>query len=140
MVAQRYANLPEDERVNFVEHVIRRGETLGRIGKRYGVSVRLLRAANGYVDPKRLRIGARLVIPVSSAARATAVSGRAPRPSAGVNGVREHVVRSGDTLWKISQRYNVRIIDLRLWNGMLVEEVLRIGQRLRVAARPGDAP
>lgn len=140
MVAQRYANLPEDERVNFVEHVIRRGETLGRIGKRYGVSVRLLRAANGNVDPKRLRIGARLVIPVSSAARATAVSGRAPRPSAGVNGVREHVVRSGDTLWKISQRYNVRIIDLRRWNGMLVEEVLRIGQRLRVAARPGDAP
>ncbi len=140
LVAQRYANLSEDERVNFVEHVIRRGETLGEIGKRYGVSVSLLRAANGNVHPKRLRIGARLVIPVSSAARATAASGRAPRPSTGVNGVRIHVVRSGDTLWEISQRFDVRLIDLRRWNGMLVDDVLRIGQRLRVAPSPGDMP
>jgi len=53
--------------------------------------------------------------------------------------VREHVVRGGDTLWEISQRYNVRISDLRRWNGMLVDDVLRIGERLRVAAPPGES-
>ena len=140
VVAQRYAMLPDDERVNFIEHAIRRGETLGQIGKRYGVSVPVLRAANGNVHPKRLRIGARLVIPISPAARATATSGRAPRPSVGVNGVREHVVRGGDTLWDLSQRYNVRMTDLRQWNGMLVEDVLRVGQRLQLAAPAGESP
>ncbi len=137
IVAQRYAALPVSERVNFVEHVVRRRETLGEIGRRYGVSVRLLRAANGNVDPRKLRIGRRLVIPVSSVARSSASAGQAPRPSMGVSGVRVHVVRSGDTLWEISQRYNVRLGDLRRWNGMLVDDVLRVGERLRVAAPAG---
>ena len=47
--------------------------------------------------------------------------------------MREHVVRSGDTLWDLSQRYNVRLTDLRRWNGMLVDVVLRVGTRLQVA-------
>ena len=138
-VAQLYAALPVSERVNFLEHVVRRGETLGEISDRYGVRVHLLRAANGNIDPRRLRIGQRLVVPVSAAARTQAASGSAPRPSRGVTGVRIHVVRSGDTLWDLSQRYNVRISDLRRWNGMLVDEVLRIGERLRVAPPPGES-
>ena len=138
-VAQLYADLLPDERVNFVEHAVERGETLGEIGRRYGVSVSLLRASNGNVDPRRLRIGSRLVIPISASARATAASGRAPRPTGGVSGVRQHVVRSGDTLWDLSRRYDVRLIDLRRWNSMLVDDVLRVGARLQVAPPPGEA-
>ncbi len=139
LVAQRYLELPVKERVNFIDHVVRADETLSVIGKRYGVSVELLRAANGNVDPRRLRIGQRLVIPVSAAARTQAVAGRAPAPARGAAGVREHVVRSGDTLWSVSQRYAVALGDLRRWNGMLVEDVLRVGQRLIVAPPPSES-
>ncbi len=136
-VARRYAELPPGERVSFVEHVVRKGQTLSEIGQRYGVSVRLLRAANNNVHPKRLRIGQRLVIPISAAARTQAARGRAPQPRPPVSGVRYHVVRRGESLWKISQRYGVRISDLRRWNGIAVNEVLRVGQRLAVAPPAG---
>ncbi len=133
LVLQRYAELPPAARVNFVEHRVRKGETLSEIGQRYGVGVRLLRAANGNVDPRRLSVGRVLVVPVSSAAQRQAASGRAPAPHRGVPGVKYHTVRRGDTLWGLSRRYGVRIRDLRAWNDMEVDEVLRAGRRVRVA-------
>jgi membrane-bound lytic murein transglycosylase D len=135
LVVQRYAELPPRERVNFVEHIVRRGETLSHIGRRYGVSVRLLRAANGNVHPRRLRIGQRLIIPLSPAARSRVAVGDAPRVSRGIPGVRFHVVRRGDTLWQLALRYGVTVGDLRRWNSIWGEQVLRIGQRLRVGTR-----
>ncbi len=137
-VVQRYAELPVNERVNFVEHVVRRGETLSEIGERYGVSVRLLRAANNYVHPRRLRIGQRLVIPISSAARTQAAAGRAPRPRPAVSGVRYHTVRRGETLWIIAQKYGVTLAELRRWNGLAANDVLiQVGERLAVVPPRG---
>ncbi|UCF40651.1 MAG: transglycosylase SLT domain-containing protein [Gemmatimonadota bacterium] len=139
-VLQRYAELPVNERVNFIEHIVRRGETLGGIGQRYGVGVSLIRAANNYVDPRRLRIGQHLVIPVSSAARVDAAAGRAPRPQPAVTGVRYHLVRRGETLWVISQRYGVTVENLRRWNGMAANDVtIRVGERLAVVPPAGAA-
>jgi membrane-bound lytic murein transglycosylase D len=139
-VLQRYAELPANERVNFIEHVVRRGETLGEIGERYGVSVSLLRAANNYVNPRRLRIGQPLVVPVSSAARSQAAAGRAPRPRPAVSGVRYHRVRRGETLWIISQKYGVTVADLRRWNGIPGNDVMiQVGERLAVVPPAGTA-
>ena len=67
---ERFAEIPPHERVAW--HVVSAGETLTHIARRYQVSVDNLQAANPGVEPRRLRIGARLVIPVQS---------RAPRPS-----------------------------------------------------------
>jgi len=137
-VAQLYAELPFSERVNFVEHVVRRGETLSEIGERYGVSVRLLRAANNNVHPRRLRIGQRMVIPVSPAARTRAAAGRAPQPRLTVSGVRYHRVRRGETLWIIANRYGVTIAELRRWNGMgSSATLLSVGERLAVVPPRG---
>jgi membrane-bound lytic murein transglycosylase D len=137
-VAQRYAELPANERVNFIEHVVRRGETLSEISERYRVSVRLLRAANNNVHPRRLRIGMRLVIPISPAARSNAAAGRAPRPRAAVSGVRYHRVRRGETLWIVAQRYGVTVEQLRRWNGMAAyETLLRVGEELAVVPPRG---
>lgn len=137
-VARRYGDLPPNERVNFVEHVVKSGETLSGIAQRYGVSVSLIRAANGNVDPKRLGIGKRLVIPVSPAARTRAAGGQAPRPSAPIPGARYHTVRSGDSLWRISQRYGVTINDLSRWNRIDRNDVLKVGAQLAVAPPPSS--
>jgi membrane-bound lytic murein transglycosylase D len=137
-VMRRYQALPPVERVNFVEHVVSRGETLSEIGRRYGIGVNVLRAANGNVNPRRLRVGMRLVIPVSRAARQQASVGRAPAPSAGVAGVRVHVVRAGDTLWKLSQQYGVSVTSLQAWNGIDPSNVLRVGQEIHVAGPAGS--
>lgn len=139
MVARRYQGLARDERVNFVEHIVRRGQTLSEIGKRYGVSVRVLRAANGNVHPRRLRIGRRLIIPISPAARnSVRRTRRAPRAIAPVApGTTHHVVRRGETLWIISQRYGILLSELRRWNGIAPNNVLvNVGERLVVASPP----
>jgi len=44
-----------------------------------------------------------------------------------------HTVRSGDTLWRVSQRYGVYVDDLRRWNEIAEgDTLLTVGQRLRV--------
>jgi len=49
----------------FLTHVIRRGDTLYNISRRYHTSLRSVEAANPYANPLNLRIGALLTIPLS---------------------------------------------------------------------------
>ena len=49
-------------------HVVRRGETLEAIGRRYGVSVSALAQANGLRDPNRVLAGATLTVPAAGVA------------------------------------------------------------------------
>ncbi len=132
-VAQLYAELPADERVTFVYHTVRRGETLSEIGSRYRVSVSLLRAANNNVHPRRLRVGQRLIIPLNGVTRRAprrAVATQVSPPASGI-----HTVRSGESLWSIANRYGVSLSDLRQWNGMSNDNaLLSVGQRLWVTA------
>jgi membrane-bound lytic murein transglycosylase D len=146
-VAQRYLELPASERVNFLEHVVTRGETLSEIAQRYRVSVDLLLAANPGVKARALRVGARLKIPVSAAARGVArrptsrarqASSAAPAASPVAASGTVHVVKPGETLWLLSQRYGATVAALRRWNGMSAGEVLRVGQRLIVAPPTDD--
>ncbi|GAB4225688.1 MAG: amidase activator ActS [Acidobacteriota bacterium] len=46
-----------------VVHVVRRGETLWRIARTYGVPLDELARANGIDDPSRIEVGQRLIVP-----------------------------------------------------------------------------
>ena len=129
-VAQEYAQLPPSERVNFVQHTVRRGETMGEIAEQYGVGLSHLQRANPRVRPRRMRIGQRLIIPLSGGAR----SGRARPPArASVPPSGHHTVRWGDTLWIVAQRYGVTLVELRRWNDIPPRGTdINVGQRLRV--------
>ncbi len=60
---ENYANVPASERVRSVVHIVRRGENLGRIARRYGARMSAIREANQGLDPSRLSVGQRLLIP-----------------------------------------------------------------------------
>ncbi len=66
---RNYAAIPPSERVTFVEHRVRPGETLSHVARRYGVPVRDLEAANPTVRARYLQIGQRLVVPVAPSVR-----------------------------------------------------------------------
>ncbi|HET7023836.1 MAG TPA: LysM peptidoglycan-binding domain-containing protein [Gemmatimonadales bacterium] len=139
-VTERYADLPASKRLTFREHFIARGETLGQIARSYHVTLEDIRLANPRVDPRRLRLGSRLIIPVSGVAfdpRAAALAEAPDEPRrrhATPGGT--HRVESGESWWTLSRRYGVTIADLRRWNDAGPADGLRIGQRVKVGA-PG---
>ncbi|HEX9885650.1 MAG TPA: LysM peptidoglycan-binding domain-containing protein [Longimicrobiales bacterium] len=133
-----YDRVPPDRRVTLTEHVIQPGETLWEIARRYGIGLDQLQGANPTVDPRRLRPGRELLVPLAPGVTVTAArslggdgaatsSERPGRPAGGV-----HVVERGDTLWDVARHYGVRVDDLRRWNGLGQADLILPGQRLRI--------
>ncbi|MFI5235830.1 MAG: LysM peptidoglycan-binding domain-containing protein [Gemmatimonadales bacterium] len=142
-VTDAYADLPASKRVTFHEHFVARGETLGQIALVSHVSLEDIRLANPKVNPKRLRLGSRLIIPVSGAAfdpRAAALAEEPDYPSRRSRRAPggSHRVRSGESWWTLSRSYGVTISNLRKWNDAGPAQSLRIGQVVRVSP-PGHA-
>lgn len=53
-----------EEEPRIVVHKVSRGQTLGGIARRYGVTVRELQKINGVRNPRRIQIGQELMVPV----------------------------------------------------------------------------
>ena len=130
-VADGYAKLAPEERVQYLTHVVRKQETLTGIAANYRIPLADLRAAN----PKqgaRPTTGTRLTIPavaIPSALAVRATGERRPHHSASS---RTHRVRRGETLSGIAQRYRVSMTALRRANSIRNEHALRAGTRLRI--------
>ncbi len=130
-VAEAYASLPPGKRVRVREHVVRKGETLGGIAGRYGVGLSALRDANPGVGRNNLiRVGQRLVIPGSGSAGAASAPS-STRPAA-TNTARTHLVRRGETLSGLAQRYNVSVQALMNANRLRSPTALKAGTRIRI--------
>jgi membrane-bound lytic murein transglycosylase D len=136
-----YAELPPEKRVTFVEHFVARGETMGHIARKYRVSSRLLAEANPKANPRRLRIGQRLIVPTGGAISSSMARRMAdPVPAAGTNTSGYHRVKRGDTLSGIADEYGVSQRDLRRWNKLDAKGRIRAGQKLRVAPPGAKTP
>jgi membrane-bound lytic murein transglycosylase D len=128
-----YAEVPASERVTWLEHVVTRGQTLSHIADRYGVSITAIRATNNNVNPRRLQIGQKLIIPRSGRARAQ-VASAAPAPAPAVtakDGSRIVTVQRGDTLWTIARAHGVTTGDLMAMNNLKTSRIYP-GDRLTV--------
>jgi membrane-bound lytic murein transglycosylase D len=132
--AAAYAELPASERVTFREHVVRSGETMSGVARRYGVGLDDLRAANPRIRSTKLRPGQLVIVPTHGPILAeVARQVSAPEPA----DMTWHRVRSGETLGSIARRYHVSQRQIQNWNGMGRSTRIRAGQRLRVSS--GDA-
>jgi len=128
--AVAYADLPAGKRVSYREHVVRRGETVGGLAKRYGVGAADIIAANPRFHGHALRSGQTLIIPTAGPLPAEmARQLAAPEPS----DARFHRVRRGETLGLIAGRYGVTQHQLQVWNRLGRSTLIRSGQRLRVS-------
>lgn len=110
-------------------HIVKSGESLGLIARRYGTTVNALMRANSlkksviYPGQVILVDGGR----AASGSRSSAASSGS-RPAAG----RTHVVKSGETLTSIARKYGTTIAQLKRLNGLSSDRI-RAGQRLRVS-------
>ena len=97
-------------------YVVKRGDTLSGIAKRFRTTTSAIAKANGIADPHRIRIGTSLTVAGSGGSGTPA----APAASSGrqLSGQR-HTVRSGDSIYGIASRYGVSQADFVRWNGLV---------------------
>jgi membrane-bound lytic murein transglycosylase D len=109
-------------------YVIRSGDTLWSISQKFGTTVNTLKRSNG-LRSSRLKAGQRLYIPNNSGA----ATKQAVRDAEKVKTqLVRYKVRRGDNLSVISQKFGVKISDLRKWNALNSKGMIYAGQRLKV--------
>lgn len=102
-------------------YTVKSGDTLWGISKKFGVSVNDLKTANNLKN-NTLSIGQLLFIPKN---KTTQIE------------TEIYTVKSGDTLYQISKKYNLTVDELKKLNN-LTSNTLSIGQKLYVKKIPSE--
>jgi membrane-bound lytic murein transglycosylase D len=113
------AAIPPEKWVSWRRHKVEQGETLSSIAKQYRVSPAEVADANELPTGASLEEGQKLIIP--AAARSEASTGKAIR----------YRVRRTDTIATIADEFDVTPAELRKWNHLRAEHVVR-GTSLRI--------
>jgi len=117
------------------EYVVVKGDTLGKIAKRNGVTLKALEAANPDVQPTKLKVGQKLSLPVgATAAPATAGASAAADLTVGSSESGEtYAVKSGDTLTKIAKSHGTTVKAIESDNNLSTTKI-KVGQKLKIPA------
>jgi len=144
-VAERYAELPINERVTFVDHYVTSGQTLSSIAQRYKVTVTMLQAANPRLKAHALRIGQRIIVPMSGRVVPRGAWSTPPEPrvrrtstryrNVTASGASRHRVAAGETASGIARQHGVGLAALLEANDLTVRSVIRPGDVLRIPSR-----
>lgn len=108
---------------------VRQGDTLEKIARRNGTTVKRLCQLNGISQYKTLHPGDRLKVS-GSAAKSSGNSGVSGNN--GNSGASTYTVKSGDTLYSIAKRNGTTVKKLCQLNGIRENSKLRIGQKLKL--------
>jgi len=105
-------------------YTVSKGDTLGHIAQKHGVTTRDLIRLNNINEPSKLLIGQRLSIPAGSKHPSTPTSVQAPA------GAATHKVVGGESVSVIAQKYGVKTADVLAANNLNRDSVIRVGQTL----------
>ncbi|HSR10904.1 MAG TPA: LysM peptidoglycan-binding domain-containing protein, partial [Thermodesulfobacteriota bacterium] len=112
-------------------HVVKKGETLHSIGKKYHVPVSRIEKAN-HLQGSRIKIGQKLVIPGKSSPQK--IQKKSPKKTETASlqtpeNAASHVVSKGETLASIAKRHDLTVEELKEINGLETNH-LKVGQTL----------
>ncbi len=138
---EKFAQLPDEKKRDWAVHLIKKGETIGKIAKKYGISSYVIAEANNISVKKKLSSGQSLLIPVSSKMHLLASKDEAPtkkqkniKRKVDARGKTKitYKVKSGDTLSELAERFDVRISDLRNWNDIAYGRQLKANATIEI--------
>lgn len=130
------------------EYTVKRGDSLSKIANQFDTSVRAIKAANG-LSSDLIRVGDKLVVPVSSSSTGTSsvmsaapsdsISSSSTAPSFSASGARTHTVKSGEYPGKIASQYDMTTDELLALNGITDPRKLQVGKVLKVSGSSSPA-
>jgi membrane-bound lytic murein transglycosylase D len=139
------AGMKQRKLQSFVQHKVKKGETLSHIASEYEISLKELRNFNELGRSQMIKAGNILLIPVQDTERSARIASRPsyrnperpsipvslPLLSASDGGKRvRHVVKKDDTLVRIAERFHTSLAQLREWNALTYDSVIRPGDTL----------
>jgi len=127
--AKNLEDLPAEQRVKWVRHKIKNGETLSHIARRYNTTVSVLRSTN-ILKNNRIRAGQHLLVPVAAQDASHYASLAKHLQPASSGDKLTHKVRQGDSLWNIARQYGVTVNQVTRWNRLDGGALIRPGQKL----------
>ena len=113
------ADIPPEKWVSWRRHKVEEGETLSAIAKQYHLQAAEIADANNLPEGSPLEEGEKLIIPAT--ARSAAAAGKLIR----------YRVRRTDTTASIADEFDVTTAELRKWNHLRSNHVVR-GMALRI--------
>ena len=118
-MAQAGNSKPVERSTEQTIHVVKSGENLSLIAKKYKCTVTDLKNWNN-LKSTNLSVGQKLKV-------------YPPAEGSSSSGTKvTHTVKSGDNLWDISRKYGVSVEQIRKLNGLSSNAVLKIGQKLTI--------
>ncbi len=113
----------------WIEHRIRRGETLGSIAYKYGTSISKLKKWNG-LRSSRIYKGKKLLIYTGSNSNVVAVKNSKSRSSRSSKLVK-YKVKRGDTIGEIAEKFRVSTRNIKKWNKLKSNRIY-VGRTLKI--------
>ncbi|MBM4192326.1 MAG: LysM peptidoglycan-binding domain-containing protein [Gammaproteobacteria bacterium] len=140
---QRVTLLSPDELMRVTHHIVKPGESIPELAKRYGTTVVTIRMLNGLKNANvypgtDLRVpSGTMNLPEKVLRAAARVDGPTPRTRGKRNRPEIHVVRRGESVWAIARRNNMDPRTLMRLNGKKPGDRIMPGERL-VLSRSGS--
>ncbi|MEI6079740.1 MAG: LysM peptidoglycan-binding domain-containing protein [bacterium] len=107
---------------------VKYGDTLEGISKRFNVKISEIKDCNPTVRRYEILAGQRLKL------NCTPESIAQKERTGGVT----HVVRRGESLWSISQKYDVSVVDIMKWNNLKKRSKIFAGRKLKIQGKKKD--
>ncbi len=112
------------------QHKVKVGESLASIADKNNTTAQSIRQAN-HLASNSIQSGMTLKMPTPQKTSATASTAKTANNA---GNAQVYVVKKGDTIWNISQRFSVSAKDIADWNKLASKNGVVLGQKLVIKA------
>lgn len=119
-------------------HVVKSGETLSSIAKKYHLQLDYLATLNGLSRTSTVRVGQRLKIEGDLPKPETKVEAAIPKAAKPSRNTEAYTVKPGESLNAIANRSGVTVAELAALNDLNARASLRVGQQIVVPKTVAD--
>lgn len=117
----------EPQSVKGDAHIVKRGENLTTIARKYGVTIQSIREVNRFSKRTVLKVGSTIKIPNTNKEMRRDSSSAGKRKSS-----QFHVVKKGENLQTIAERYQISLLKLKKHNDLGRGSKILVGTRLLI--------